>query len=160
MTSLTAPKSVRRVGVLSDTHGRLSITAARHLEQVDMIFHAGDFDTRDVYETLRTIAPLKAVKGNMDRGSWVQGIHPTEMVDLGHHFIYMLHDLDTLDLDPTAAGVQVVISGHTHRPSLVQNNGVLYVNPGSASMPRGVATPSLVMLHLRGDTLDAQLVSL
>lgn len=141
----------RRIGVISDTHGHLGPTAVTALEGVDLILHAGDLDTFGVLRQLEQIAPVVAVQGNMDRGVWTQGLKQAELVTLGKTWIYMMHDYGRLDLDPQGADITMIVHGHTHRTELKTHNGVTYLNPGSASLPRGGNCPSLAIIELNPD---------
>ena len=129
-------KYTKTVGVISDTHGLLRPEVEKCLAGCDHILHAGDVGDNDVLERLRRIAPVVAVRGNMDYGSWSNALPVAEMVEIGTIFFYILHDLYHLDLDPAAAGIHVVVSGHTHRPELIQQDGVFFLNPGSAGHRR------------------------
>lgn len=149
-----------RIGVISDTHGHLSAEATRALAGVDRILHAGDLDTPEVLDRLRRIAPVVAVRGNMDRGAWAEHLKPVERVTVSGTHIYLLHMGHLLDLDPRAAGLHVVISGHTHRPEQERRDGVVYLNPGSASMPRGGHPPSVALLDLADGTVQVRFISL
>ncbi len=148
------------VGVISDTHGLLVPTAAEALAGVSLIVHAGDIDYPEILQQLRKIAPTVAVRGNMDRGKWAQDLASTELVEVGEVSLYVLHDLTELDIVPAAAGVQVVIFGHSHRAETVNRNGVLFLNPGSAGSPRFNLPASLVRLHIQGTRLDVELIEL
>jgi putative phosphoesterase len=140
-----------RVGILSDTHGLLRPALVEALAGVDLIVHAGDIDEPTVLDRLGAIAPVTAVRGNMDRGRWAARLHRTEVIEIGAVTLYALHDLEQLALDPAAAGFNAVISGHTHQPALKEHNGVLYVNPGSAGRQRGglPATAALMDINRR-----------
>ena len=148
------------VGVISDTHGLLRPEAVRALEGMDLIVHAGDVGGPEVLETLRTLAPVVAVRGNVDAGDWAHALSETETVEAGDTMLYVLHDAHRLDLDPAAAGFAAVISGHSHRPAIERRNGVLFLNPGSAGPWRFVLPVSLALLRVQGDGLDAELVNL
>ena len=128
------------IGVIADTHGLLRPEVLELFTGVSLIIHAGDVGTPDVLSTLREIAPVRAVRGNVDKGTWADSVPATDVVEVNDRFIYLLHDLNTLDLDPAAAGMQMVISGHSHRPNESRKNGVLYLNPGSAG-PRRFKLP-------------------
>ena len=130
----------RRLGVISDTHGLLRPEAVGVLRGSDLIVHAGDIGSPDVLQALEELAPVLAVRGNNDRGPWADKIPLTEVVELGRASIYVLHDLNELDLDPRAAGFSVVIAGHSHQPRCEEKNGVLFFNPGSAG-PRRFKLP-------------------
>ncbi len=131
---------VRRIGLISDTHGLLRREAIAFLRGSDYIVHAGDIGDAAVLVELGAVAPVTAVRGNNDSGAWAKGIAETEVLKVGGISIYVLHDLAQLDLDPLAAGYQVVVSGHSHKPLLERRGGVLYVNPGSAG-PRRFKLP-------------------
>jgi putative phosphoesterase len=141
----------RRIGVISDTHGHLEAAAVKALQGVDLILHAGDIDTFEVLRQLELIAPVVAVQGNMDRGVWSHGLNQTELVTLGKTWIYMMHDYGHLDLDPQSANITMIIHGHTHRAEIKTHQGVTYLNPGSASSPRGGGNPTLALIELDSD---------
>jgi putative phosphoesterase len=128
------------IGVIADTHGLVRPEVVELFRGVSLIIHAGDIGTPDALSALREIAPVRAVRGNVDKWAWAEALPETEVVECNGSFIYLLHDLKTLDLDPSAAGIQVVISGHSHRPDESRKNGVLYLNPGSAG-PRRFKLP-------------------
>jgi uncharacterized protein len=129
-------------GVISDTHGLLRPEAIAALRGSDRILHAGDVGAPEILEALRKIAPLTAIRGNVDTASWARSLPATEVVEAGGVSIYMLHNLGQLDLKPEAAGFHVVIYGHSHKPKIEEKNGVLYFNPGSTG-PRRPAPFSL-----------------
>jgi len=129
-----------RIGVISDTHGLLRPEAVAALAGVDHILHAGDVGDDAILDALSEVAPLTAIRGNVDRSGRCAALPPTEMVDLGGVTFYMLHDLQQLDLDPKAARINVVISGHSHNPFIEDRKGVLFLNPGSAG-PRRFSLP-------------------
>ncbi len=131
------------VGVISDTHGLLRAEAAEALRGVAHILHAGDVGADEVLKELRTIAPVTAVRGNVDREVWAREIPQTQVVEIEGVSIYILHILAELDLKPEAAGFGVVVYGHSHQPSQTVKRGVLYFNPGSAG-PRRFKLPVTV----------------
>ena len=147
-------------GVISDTHGVLVPEALQILMGVDLIIHAGDIDTPAVLNELNRIAPVVAVLGNMDRGNWASHLCETEAIEIGQCLLYVLHDVSRLDLDPSAAGMHAVIHGHTHQPSDDLQNGVRFLNPGSATHPRRNAPPSLMRLYITGTALRPELILL
>lgn len=154
------PRGPQTLGIISDTHGLVRPEAVRALEDCDLLIHAGDVGTPEVLEELRAIAPLVAVRGNVDAGSWAKALAWSEVVDAGQQQLYVLHNLEELDLDPAAAGFRVVISGHSHKPALVERDGVLYLNPGSAG-PRRFALPiCLARIEVRGRNLFPEFVEL
>jgi putative phosphoesterase len=129
-----------RIGLISDTHGLLRPEARIALSGVDQIIHAGDICDPKVLEDLAQIAPVVAVRGNNDRGSWADALQERETLQIGGVGVHVLHDLQELDIDPPAAGIKVVVTGHSHRPIVKMERGVLYVNPGSAG-PRRFTLP-------------------
>ena len=158
MSNKTGKKEVL-IGIISDTHGYLSASVLRSLKGVDRIIHAGDVGKQEVLDALVRIAPVDAVRGNMDGGTWSRKLPKTEIVEIGEVLIYVLHDIYDLDLDPSAAGIGAIISGHTHKPSVERRNGVLYINPGSASMPRR-SLESIARLSVRDRTIRAEIIEL
>jgi putative phosphoesterase len=142
-----------RLGLISDTHGLLRPEACAQLAGVDHIVHAGDIGRPEVIAGLRAIAPTTAIRGNVDQGAWAKGYPDTARLTLGGRSIYVLHDLGALDLDPAAAGIDVVVSGHSHRPKIETVGGVLYVNPGSAGPRRFTLPIAVAILELEGDAL-------
>jgi len=153
---------MRRIGLISDTHGLLRPEATAFLKGCDFIVHGGDIGHAGILEALAAIAPLTVVRGNNDREPWAQAIPETELLRVGdaHIGIYALHDLAQLDIDPAGAGVRVVISGHSHQPLVQERAGVLYVNPGSAG-PRRFRLPiSVAELLVDGDSVTASTVEL
>lgn len=142
-----------KIGIISDTHGLLRPEAVERLAGVDHIIHAGDIGRPDVIADLRRIAPVTAVRGNVDSGEWAAAYPQTELVKLGGRVFYVLHNLAELALDPAAAGIDVVVSGHSHQPRIETVDGVVYLNPGSAG-PRRFSLPiALATLDLSGDAI-------
>ena len=129
-----------RIGLLSDTHGLLRPQATAFLRGCDHLIHAGDIVEPSILDRLRELAPLTVVRGNNDVGPWAELLPETDWVELGGVAIYVIHDLHQLPIDPAAAGVRVVVSGHSHRPLLEERGGVLYANPGSCG-PRRFTLP-------------------
>jgi uncharacterized protein len=149
--------AVVRIGVISDTHGLLRPEIEPALAGVAHIIHAGDIGRPDVIARLQRIAPVTAIRGNVDTGNWALHYPDTQTVSLGGRSIYILHDLQALQLDPRSSGIDVVISGHSHRPRIENVDGVLYLNPGSAG-PRRFRLPiTLATLELTASGLRPQL---
>ncbi len=149
-----------RIGVISDTHGLMRPEAIRALAGVRHILHAGDICAEAVLSELATVAPVTAVRGNNDYGTWADDLKTTQWVEFGGLSIYMLHDLSELDIDPQAAGVHAVITGHSHRPLIEKRDGVLFINPGSAG-PRRFSLPvSVGLIEIAGGALSASLHTL
>lgn len=132
-----------RIGLISDTHGLLREQALRSLRGSELIVHAGDVGERKILEELRELAPVVAVRGNVDTADWARTLPLTAVADAGRVQIYVLHDVNALDLDPVAAGLQIVVSGHSHKFGRSERSGVLYINPGSAG-PRRFQLPITV----------------
>jgi uncharacterized protein len=130
----------RQIGLISDTHGLLREEALRALIGCDAIVHAGDVGRAEILEKLREIAPVTVVRGNVDTQGWAEGLPHAQVLQADGASLYVIHNLDELDLKPGPTGFQVVISGHTHRPKQFEKDGVLYVNPGSAG-PRRFSLP-------------------
>jgi putative phosphoesterase len=149
-----------RVGLISDTHGLLRPEALAFLEGSDHIVHGGDICDARVLEALAAIAPVTAVRGNNDHGSWASRLRETELFQVGEVFVYAIHDLAHLDIEPRSAGVQVVVSGHSHKPSVERRDGVLYVNPGSAGPRRFKLPISVGELTVTGSSVSARIVEL
>ncbi|RMG73456.1 MAG: metallophosphoesterase [Bacteroidetes bacterium] len=149
-----------KLGIISDTHGLLRPEAVAALQGVDYILHAGDTGMPEILDQLRAIAPLQVVRGNVDRGEWAQALPLTEAVELGGHLFYMVHRIEDLDLDPVAAGVSMVVFGHSHQPEIKRREGVWYLNPGSAG-PRRFSLPvTLALLEVSAESLRPEIVHL
>jgi uncharacterized protein len=134
---------MKKIGLISDTHGLLRKEALDALCGSELIIHAGDVGKPEILEALRTLAPVMAVRGNVDKDAWAQELPETAVAEAGGTLIYVLHDLNTMDLIPQAAGFHIVVSGHSHKPGSYQREGVLYINPGSAG-PRRFQLPVTV----------------
>lgn len=148
------------IGVISDTHGYVPAAVCKAFEQTDLIVHAGDIGRPDVLQTLKRISTLVAVRGNMDFGMWADRLPKTQQIQIGHFSIYVIHDRQRLDLEPGSAGIMAVISGHTHRPAAQEKNGVLFLNPGSASHPKYGDSASVALLRLQANDLAPRFVNL
>lgn len=131
------------IGLISDTHGLLRPEALAALQGSELIIHAGDVGDNDIIGRLSSVAPVVAVRGNIDSGPWASQLPIMAIVEAHSAVIYVLHDVQQLDLDPAIAGFQIVISGHSHKPGQIERSGVLYVNPGSAG-PRRFQLPVTV----------------
>jgi putative phosphoesterase len=148
------------IGVISDTHGLVRPEALLALGGCGLILHAGDIGKPEVLPALRRIAPVIAVRGNVDRGVWAEILLDRETVHVAPFSLYLLHNRNELELDPAAAGYAAVVSGHSHRPGIEWQNGVLYLNPGSAG-PRRFRLPVAVgRLVLTGGKLQGEIIEL
>jgi len=149
-----------RLGIISDTHGLLRAEAARVLSGVDLIVHAGDVGKRDVLTQLKAIAPVFAVRGNVDTDAWAKELPATAIVDAGSASLYVLHNLRELDLRPDVAGFDAVISGHTHQAEQWEREGVLYLNPGSAGPRRFNLLVTLALVDVGSAPWKVEIVEL
>jgi hypothetical protein len=155
------PTNAKRVGVVSDTHGLFRSEVAAALAGVERILHLGDVGKFSVIEELRKIAPVTAVRGNVDREGRCAELPETDVVMLGGRYVYMLHDLNTLHLDPVAGRFAAVLSGHTHVANFVTRRGVLYFNPGSCGPRRFELHPTVGILTVSEDgQIEPEIVSL
>jgi uncharacterized protein len=148
------------LGVISDTHGLLRPEAVEALRGAQQVIHAGDVGSPEILKKLATIAPVTAVRGNVDKDAWAQQLPQNQALEAGGISIYLLHDLMQLDVKPEAAGFRVVISGHSHIPKQEVRNGVLYFNPGSAGPRRFKGPVSVGRLSIDGAEVSAELVIL
>jgi putative phosphoesterase len=146
-----------RIGLISDTHNLLRDEARQALAGVDRILHAGDICTPRIIDELTATAPVSAVRGNNDHGAWAHELPQTATIAVEQVRILIVHDLATLAIDPVAEGIDVVVSGHSHRPRVEQRGTVIYVNPGSAGPRRFRLPVALAFLDIRGKQVDAQL---
>lgn len=149
-----------RIGVISDTHGLLRPEALQALEGSEAILHAGDVGDAAILAALGEIAPVTAIRGNIDRTGPCAALPETEWVELGGAVFYLLHDLKALDLDPAAAGIAVVVSGHSHQPKVERRKGVLYLNPGSAGPRRFRLPVTLARVTVVGGKAEAEIAEL
>lgn len=148
-----------QIGILSDTHGLLRLEALEALQGSDHILHAGDVGNIEILEALRQIAPVTAIRGNIDTHGPCADLPATEAIELAGHLFYLVHSLHDLDINPRQAGVSCVVTGHSHKPLIAEQNGILYVNPGSAG-PRRFGLP-VTLAHLAiTDCLSAELIPL
>ena len=149
-----------RIGVISDTHGLLRPEAFNALRGSDHIIHAGDVGDPQILDTLGMLAPLTAIRGNIDKDRWAKKLAETEVVELGGVSIYVLHDLAKLDLKPEASGFRTLIYGHSHVPKQETRNGVLYFNPGSAGPRRFKLPISIGKLTIEGQQIRAEIIKI
>ena len=148
------------VGVISDTHGLVRPAAIEALRGSDLIVHCGDVGDAAVLNALRVLAPVRAVRGNNDKGGWAANLPCSDVVEAGGRMLYVLHDVADLDLEPAAAGFAAVLSGHSHRPSVERRRGVLYLNAGSAGPRRFTLPIALALLDVSPHGCDARILEL
>jgi putative phosphoesterase len=149
-----------KIGVISDTHGLLRPEVVEVFKDVGRIIHAGDIGREFVLQELRAIAPVTAVRGNMDGEDWAFKLQRTEAIEIHDHLIYVIHDIAKLDIEPDSSGTGVIISGHSHRPSVSKHKGVLYLNPGSAGPKRFKLPISVGLLHVNSKGIRAEIIDL
>ena len=160
MTKKFKSKDNYLVGIISDTHGRLPQSLAKAFADVDLIIHAGDIGEPEILKALENIAPTIAVRGNMDFGRWAHQLETEEIIEFNQTLLVVLHDVYRLKLAPNNAAPDVVISGHTHRPLQEQNQGVLYINPGSAGYPKYGQPATVALLRIKGQSRQARFVEI
>ncbi len=148
------------IGLISDTHGLLRPQALAALAGSDLIIHAGDVGNPEILEKLKAIAPVFAVRGNIDIEPWAKALPETEVVEAGVATIYVLHDVKELDLDPAAASFHIVVSGHSHKPARAEHGGVLFLNPGSAGPRRFDLPVTVALLRLEVSPWQVEFVDL
>jgi putative phosphoesterase len=151
---------IRRIGVISDTHGLVRPQAVDALAGIELIIHAGDIGSEAVLDELGTIAPVRAVRGNNDQNRWARRIPETLELEIGRFRVFVIHDVKALDFDPAARGIDLVVAGHSHRPKIDRKNGVLYLNPGSAGPRRFTLPISLAVIDVAEASLDPRLITL
>lgn len=142
-----------RIGVISDTHGLLRPDAARLLAGVEHILHAGDIGAPDIIPSLRAIAPVTAIRGNVDGGHWANTFPETDLVRIAGRTFYLIHDIKALRIDPVERGIDAVICGHTHSPKIETVDGVLSLNPGSAGQRRFKLPITLATIEIASNGL-------
>jgi putative phosphoesterase len=153
-------KAALVIGVISDTHGLLRPEAVGALRGSDRIIHAGDVGSQEILDELRAIAPLTAVRGNIDKSASARKLPESEVLEVGGVSIYVLHDLAQLDLKPEAAGFSAVVTGHSHVPKQEARNGVLYFNPGSAGPRRFKLPVSVGLLFVENGKVRSEILPL
>jgi uncharacterized protein len=152
--------SIKRIGVISDTHGLVRDEALDALRGCELIVHAGDVGNPEVLQRLRELAPTHAVRGNNDRAEWARALPLTDVVVVGDHHLYVLHEIAHLDIDPAAAGFAAVITGHSHKPHAETRDGVLYLNPGSAGPRRFKLPIAVARLYVNERGIEYEIIEL
>jgi putative phosphoesterase len=153
-------KKPTRIGLISDTHGLLHEQAVAALRGSDLIIHAGDVGKPGILDTLRALAPVVAVRGNVDTADWARVLPETAVAEAGAVLIYVLHDVNALDLNPLVTGCQIVVSGHSHKPGKSERDGILYINPGSAGPRRFRLPVTVARLNLERTPYELAFVEL
>jgi putative phosphoesterase len=153
-------KHPTRIGVISDTHGLLREEALQALRGSELILHAGDVGKPEILEALLEIAPVVAVRGNIDTQEWARELPTTAIAEAGAIRIYMLHDVKELDLNPASAGFQIVVSGHSHHPGKTERGGIWYINPGSAGPRRFHLPVTIALLNVGEEPWSLEFVNL
>jgi putative phosphoesterase len=160
MSEKIQAKEYYLIGIISDTHGRLPQSVLKAFKNTDLIIHAGDIGDPHIIEALEKIAPTRAVRGNMDMGQWADQLPQNKTVKINHKGLYVIHDVYHQNIDANIDTCHVVIYGHTHRPLVEKQEGILYINPGSAGQPRLGYPPSVALLEIKGDAIKASLIDL
>lgn len=160
MKQTKTPATTPTIGVIADTHGLLRVEAIEALKGSDLILHAGDVGKPQVLDALRELAPVQAVRGNVDHGGWAEDLPVREVITVETQVLCMLHILEDLGVDPATAGFSVVIFGHTHQPTIEQRGAVLYFNPGSAGPRRFKLPVTIGRLTFAGGKPRAELIRL
>ena len=150
----------QRIGLISDTHGLVRPEALEALRDSDLLIHAGDIGKPEVLAALKRIAPLIAIRGNIDTAPWAKRLTETKRMTVGTIKLYIIHNLKELEFNPAARGFRLVISGHSHKPLIATRDNVLFVNPGSAGPRRFKLPISVARLFVQGDTFDAEIIEL
>jgi len=150
----------KKIGLISDTHGLLRREAVEALRGSELIIHAGDVGKSEILEELRKIAPVVAVRGNVDTEPWAKALPETAVAEAEEALIYVLHDVKALDLNPAASGFHIVVSGHSHKPGKSERDGVLYINPGSAGPRRFQLPVTVALLRLERIPYEVEFVNL
>lgn len=149
-----------RIGLISDTHGLLRPQALDALRGSELILHAGDVGKPEILAALRELAPVIAVRGNVDTADWAKTLPETAVAEAGKILLYVLHDVHELDLNPAASGFHIVVSGHSHQPGKFERDGVLYINPGSAGPRRFQLPVTVARLNLSRVPFEVEFVNL
>jgi len=155
-----AAKDTYLVGVISDTHGRLPQSVLAAFKDADLIIHAGDIGKQEIIASLGRIAPTIGVQGNMDMGNWASHLPAQEAVKVSKVMLHVIHDVNKIELSPNPNTYQIVINGHTHRPLVEKQQGVLFLNPGSAVQPRYGYPASVALLQIKGNSVEVRLIKL
>lgn len=160
MAITLSSKSIYQLGIISDTHGHLPEDALVVFRNVDLILHAGDIGSVTILLALEAVAPVVAVRGNMDSGPWVERLEEKESIRAGGMLIHLIHDAGRLRMDAIRGTCLAVVNGHTHRPIVETKEGILFVNPGSAGAPRFGERASVALLQVSGAKVSADLIRL
>jgi len=152
--------AARLIGLISDTHGLLRPEAVAALGRSELIVHAGDVGKPEILQELERIAPVVAVRGNVDTAGWAAKLPETAVAETAGGLIYILHDLSALDLNPAASGFRIVVSGHSHKPGKTERDGVLYINPGSAGPRRFQLPVTVAKLNVSKNPFEADFLHL
>jgi putative phosphoesterase len=148
------------IGIISDTHGLLRPETLDELSDSDLIVHAGDIGCMEIIHQLSSIASVSAIRGNIDKGEWASVFPEEDVVAVAGKYIYLIHNLGEINLDPAAAEFDLVVSGHTHRPLIEKKDGVLYVNPGSAGPRRFTLPVALAKAHITSEGVTAEITEI
>jgi putative phosphoesterase len=159
-TSQAMANAMKRIGLISDTHGLLRKEAVEALLGSELILHAGDVGKPEILEELKKVAPVVAVRGNVDTEPWAKALPETAVAEVAATLIYVLHDVNALDLNPATSDFHIVVSGHSHKPGKTEREGVLYINPGSAGPRRFQLPVTVARLNLSRIPYEVEFVDL
>ncbi|QUH25630.1 metallophosphoesterase family protein [Serpentinicella alkaliphila] len=149
-----------KVAVISDTHGLVRPQLIEELAGCDLIIHAGDIGSNEVINELEKVAPVRAVRGNVDREEWCLKFPKSDVIELGDKYVYLIHNIEDLDIEPTAGGFDIVIYGHSHKPSVEEKKGVIYLNPGSVGPRRFNLPISYAILEVKKNSISQSLITI
>ncbi|SHH37692.1 metallophosphoesterase family protein [Clostridium grantii] len=150
----------KNIGVISDTHGLFRTKVLEVFNNVDLIIHAGDVGKEEILDELREIAPVVAVRGNTDNGYLATRLNYSEIMDIGEKSIYLIHDIDGIEIEPEAAYIDVVVYGHSHKPDMKKINGVLYLNPGSSGPKRFNLPTTVAIMKIKDDEVSVKFIEI
>jgi uncharacterized protein len=148
------------ISIISDTHGLVRPEVLNEFRGSDFIFHAGDIGSPNVLDALKSVAPVIAVRGNTDAGPWAERLNRSETAKISRMLFHVLHDISAIDLDPAAAGINMIISGHSHMPEISKLNGIYYLNPGSAGPGRFTLPVTAARVYIRNGELKPEIIYL
>lgn len=151
---------MKKIGVISDTHGLMREEVLNVLLGCDLIIHAGDIGSIAIIETLNSIGPVRAVRGNIDKDEWCYSFPTTDGIEIDNKFLYVLHNLEELNIDPKAAGFNIVISGHSHKPLKSEKDDIIYLNPGSVGPRRFNLPISMAIIELENENIDIHYINI
>ena len=149
-----------KVAVISDTHSLVRPQLIKELAGCDLIIHAGDIGSLQVINELEKVAPVRAVRGNVDREEWCFKFPKSDVIELGDKYVYLIHNIEDLDIEPTAGGLDIVVYGHSHKPAVEEKKGVIYLNPGSVGPRRFNLPISYAILEIENNSISHRIITI